>query len=111
MAGTNKKNRNKKNKSKKPPKSSRRAKPKNKSSHGRTAHAALNNLDAVCSKYAGSRDDHDALKLSIAVLKEQINSLVAAKARIVELEEELTEAEDDADGEGEDDEDDESEAE
>lgn len=91
MTGTKKKNRNKKNKSKKPPKGRR---PKASGPpQGMTPNIAFNNLDTVCSKFVGTREDHMQLQISIAVLKGKIKALGVAEERIAELEAEISELE------------------
>lgn len=84
MTGTKKKNRNKKNKSKNPPKA-RRPKAKDQP-QGMTPNIAFNNIDTVCSKFVGTREDHLRLQISVTVLKGKIKALAVAEERIKELE-------------------------
>ena len=91
MTGTKKKNRNKKNKSKKLPKA-RRVKAKAQP-QGMTPNIAFSNLDAVCGKFMGTREDHMQLQISIAVLKGKIKALIVAEERIAELEAEIADLE------------------
>lgn len=91
MTGTKKKNRNKKNNGKKPPKARR---PKAKAQpQGMTPNIAFNNIDTVCSKFVGTREDHMQLQISVTVLRGKIKALAVAEERIKELETEISELE------------------
>ena len=90
MTGTKKKKRIKKNKSNKPKAGKSKA---GNPQQDMTADTAFGNLDAVCSKFMGTRGAHINLQLSIAMLKGKVKALDTAEARIKELEEELADAE------------------